>query len=151
MVLNYKTVSFTELSTQDLYQLLQLRSAVFVLEQNCAYLDIDDLDQQATHLLGFASESTLVAYARILKPQLCNNTHCSIGRVVVKKNMRQHRLGHQIMQYAIKQALSLYPNMPIQISAQTYLTSFYESLGFVNTGHFYLEDEIPHQEMVYKP
>lgn len=151
MDLIYKTVSFQELSNLDLYQVLKLRSAVFVLEQNCAYLDIDDMDQQAFHLLVYNSTSELVAYARILTPEQCENKYCSIGRVVVKKTQRKHQFGRHLMQYAIKQSLTLFPEVPLLISAQTYLSSFYHSLGFVNTGHFYLEDDIPHQEMEYQP
>ena len=151
MGLNNQLLSFAELTVNQLYHILQLRSEVFVLEQNCAYLDLDGLDQQALHLLSFDDRQQLVAYARILSPEQNQNAFSSIGRVVVSKKMRQQHLGRHLMEHAIEITLQKFPNLPIQISAQTYLSKFYQSLGFVNTGHFYLEDDIPHQEMIYQP
>lgn len=147
----YQLHTFTELSNTDLYQIMQLRSAVFVLEQNCAYLDLDDLDQQSLHLYKKADgDKNIIAYARILLPEQCNNTHSSIGRVVVQPDHRHDRIGHALMQAAIQICREHFPQHPIKIAAQTYLTHFYQQLGFVNTGHFYLEDQISHQEMVYQ-
>ncbi len=153
MVLNesaFKLQSFHELSNHDLYQILQLRSAVFVLEQNCAYQDLDDLDQQALHLYKKIDNYEIIAYTRILSPDQCNENHSSIGRVVVKQEQRQHKYGYALMQAAIQATLKHFPKHPIKISAQSYLTHFYQNLGFINTGHFYLEDQIPHQEMIYR-
>lgn len=153
MVLNnsaFKLCTFTALSSADLYQIMQLRCAVFVLEQNCAYQDLDGLDQQALHLYKKAENNEIVAYARILTPQQGEDTHSSIGRVVVKQNQRHANIGHALMQTAINTALKQFPKHPIKISAQSYLYNFYQQLGFVNSGRFYLEDQIPHQEMVYQ-
>ncbi len=149
MVLNYKFQQFTELNIDDLYQILKLRSAVFVLEQQCPYQDLDDMDQQAWHLFG-KDKSEVVVYARILTPNQLNQQNSSIGRVVVSDKHRDQQLGRELMQQAIVLTLEKFPAHPIKISAQTYLTEFYQSLGFVNTGYFYLEDDIPHQEMVYQ-
>ena len=151
MTLNDQLLTFTELTVDQLHQILQLRSQVFVLEQNCAYQDIDDLDQQALHLIISEENQPIIAYARILSPAEYNNKYSSIGRVVVAESMRQQKLGRQLMQMAIEHAKRLFPKVPIEISAQTYLSKFYQSLGFVNTGHFYLENDIPHQEMIFKP
>ncbi len=143
--------TFTELSSTDLYQIMQLRSAVFVLEQNCAYQDLDDLDQKSLHLYRKAGKGEIIAYARILTPEQCDHTHSSIGRVVVKQQYRHENMGQTLMQAAIQETLKHFPKVPIKISAQTYLTHFYQQLGFINTGHFYLEDQISHQEMLYQP
>ncbi|MEZ5471235.1 MAG: GNAT family N-acetyltransferase [Marinicella sp.] len=151
MILNNQLLTFPELTVNQLYQILRLRSEVFVQEQNCAYLDVDGLDQQALHLLSFDETQQLVAYARILTPEQNQNAFSCIGRVVVSKKKRQQNLGYHLMEQAIHQTLQKFPNLPIKISAQTYLSKFYQSLGFINTGHFYLEDNIPHQEMVYQP
>jgi len=143
--------TFNELSNTDLYQIIQLRSEVFVLEQTCAYQDLDGLDQQALHLYKKADNQEVMAYARILPPEQCGGSHSSIGRVVVKKNKRHEKIGQALMQAAIKTTLQKFPQHLIKISAQTYLSEFYQKLGFVNTGQFYLEDQIPHQEMYYQP
>lgn len=149
--LNFQVHSFAELSNTELYQILQLRSAVFVLEQNCAYQDIDGLDQQALHLFKKNDRGNdIIAYARILKPEQCDHSHCSIGRVVVKQDLRHLNIGRALMQAAIQISCERFPSSPIKISAQSYLTDFYQQLGFINTGYFYLEDQISHQEMLYQ-
>ncbi|TDR23785.1 GNAT family N-acetyltransferase [Marinicella litoralis] len=147
---SYVLKQFDQINTLDIYQILKLRSAVFVSEQNCAYLDLDDIDQQALHLFQKSDDNHIIAYARILPPALSNGQFTSIGRVVVAQSHRQLKLGRALMEAAIDQAQNLYPDHPIKISAQTYLTRFYQSLGFINTGVYYLEDDIPHQEMVYQ-
>ncbi len=144
--MNFQVLNFNELDGHQLYQLLQLRSEVFVLEQACAYQDIDGEDATATHLMGW-DQGVLVAYARMLPAK---NGHISIGRVVVKASHRHMKLGVQVMQRAIKWCQNHHPKRTIEISAQTYLTHFYQKLGFDNTGHFYLEDDIPHQTMVLR-
>ena len=147
----FQLKTFAELNNQELYQILQLRNQVFVVEQTCAYQDLDGLDDSALHLFSKADNNQIISYARILIPNQCNNTHCSIGRVVVSAEFRQLKLGRLLMQTAIEHARQQFPKIPLKISAQTYLTHFYLSLGFVNTGHFYLEDLIPHQEMIFQP
>lgn len=147
----FNLLHFSEINSHDMYQILRLRSEVFVLEQNCAYLDMDNIDQQALHLYQKSPSGEVISYARILPPNLLNNQQSSIGRVVVAKEHRQEKLGYALMLTAIEHTKKLFPDHPIQISAQTYLTQFYQRLGFINTGHFYLEDDIPHQEMIYQP
>ncbi len=147
----FSTVDFQDLNTTELYQVLALRSEVFVLEQQCAYQDMDGLDAQCHHILGQLKDGQVIAYARILPPELTQNETVSIGRVVVAADHRKENMGKQLMLFSIKAAQNLFPNHQIEISAQSYLTHFYQNLGFVNTGNFYLEDDIPHQTMIYRP
>ena len=138
--------SFEELTTNELYQLLQLRSEVFVVEQDCAYQDVDGKDQEALHLMIFDSK-TLVAYARIFKPGAYLEMAC-VGRVVVKAAHRGKSLGNQLMKSAINTVQEKFHTSEIGLSAQTYLTKFYDDLGFQAVGEEYLEDGIPHILMV---
>ena len=138
--------AFDELSTTELYQLINLREKVFVVEQKCYYLDADNNDQQSWHLLHYIN-GTLAAHLRILPP---NTTYKqpSIGRVVVDKDFRKKNLGKEIMTEAIAFLNKKYIDTPIKIGAQTYLNTFYKSLGFSNEGQEYLEDGIPHIHMI---
>nr|WP_294935138.1 GNAT family N-acetyltransferase [uncultured Flavobacterium sp.] len=136
---------FKALSLSELYQILQLRSEVFVVEQNCVYQDIDGKDQKALHVLGMY-EGILVAYARLFRPgDYFENA--SIGRVIVKPSFRDKKWGHDLMTAAIKGVSEEFGTDRITISAQLYLQKFYESHGFVQTSEMYLEDDIPHIEM----
>ncbi|MGZ0015720.1 GNAT family N-acetyltransferase [Yeosuana sp. AK3] len=138
--------AFNELTTQELYDILQLRSEVFVVEQNCVYQDIDGKDQKALHILGFKNNQ-LVAYTRIFKPgDYFENA--SIGRVVVAKNQRQHQYGYDIMKVSIEAVEKHFKETLIKISAQAYLKGFYNNLGFNEIGEEYLEDDIPHIAMI---
>ena len=143
-----KTVikSFSELTTEELYQLLQLRSEVFVVEQDCVYQDIDDKDQIALHVLGYKGDK-LVAYTRVFKSGDYFD-EASIGRVVVRKNERNHSYGYDIMKASIGVITNKFKTSDIRISAQTYLTNFYNNLGFKKVGEEYLEDGIPHINML---
>lgn len=136
---------FQELSIQELYQLLQLRSEVFVVEQNCVYQDIDGKDEKALHLLGIF-ENDIVAYVRIFKPGDYFE-EASIGRVVVKQKYRDRKWGYDLMHEAIAATKSELNETNITISAQLYLQKFYENLGFVKTSEVYLEDDIEHVQM----
>ncbi len=145
-MLNIKTKSFKELRTQELYKLLQLRSEVFVVEQDCVYQDIDGKDQKALHILGFENE-TLVAYTRIFKSgDYFENA--SIGRVVVAETKRDKQYGKLIMEASIKAIKDNFSTNKITISAQVYLKKFYSDLGFKADGEEYLEDNIPHIKMI---
>lgn len=136
---------FNELSLQELYSLLKLRSHVFVVEQNCVYQDIDGKDEKALHLLG-EFDGQIVAYARLFKAgDYFDNA--SIGRVVIHPDFRDKKWGHQMMQAAIAGIESNFDTNKITISAQLYLQKFYESHAFVQTSEMYLEDDIPHIEM----
>ncbi len=136
---------FEALSTTELYQILQLRSEVFVVEQNCVYQDVDGKDLKAFHVLGY-QDNILVAYARLFRPNDYFE-ESSIGRVIVKASHREQKLGHDLIRTAIETIASLFQETRITISAQLYLQRFYESHGFVKQGESYLEDDIPHIEM----
>lgn len=138
---------FGELSTAELYELLQLRSQVFVVEQKCIYQDIDGKDGKAIHLLGKVDGKT-VAYLRIFKSGDYFET-TSIGRVVVGEASRKKGYAKTIMQAAMAYILSTLNDKKVTLSAQTYLTRFYSDLGFKEVGTSYLEDGIPHTKMVY--
>ena len=146
MKVSFKT--FSELTTKELYQILQLRSEVFVVEQNCVYQDIDGKDEKAIHIIGVV-QNKIVAYTRCFKPDEYFK-EASIGRVVVKKNERKLKRGNQIMIHSIKAIETLYQTKTIIISAQSHLISFYNNLGFYSVGNEYLEDGIPHIEMIKK-
>ena len=133
---------FNELTVQQLYDMLQLRSEVFVVEQDCVYQDIDGYDDKAYHVL-FYDQNILVAYSRILPPGTYFD-ELSIGRVIVKESHRKLKLGHQLMDTSIEFSLKVYSSSIIKISAQQYLIKFYESHGFHIHGEGYLEDGIPH-------
>ncbi|WP_405370117.1 GNAT family N-acetyltransferase [Nonlabens sp. Asnod2-A12] len=138
--------SFNDYSTLELYNVMQLRSEVFVVEQDCVYQDLDGKDKEAMHILGYKDQE-LAAYTRIFKPGDYFEK-ASIGRVVVSPKMRGLAYGQKIMTASIDYCKDQgYPS--IQISAQCYLHKFYTDLGFVSQGEKYLEDGIPHQEMVY--
>lgn len=138
--------SWTELSLDDLYALLRLRAAVFVVEQNCPYQDLDDQDQGAMHLLGRDEAGELVAYVRAFEPGRVY-AEITIGRVVASGGRRGERLGSRLMEEAIRQSLATWGGLPIKLSAQAHLERWYRSLGFEVCGEGYLEDGIPHLPM----
>lgn len=144
----WQTLSFTELSTAQLYEILQLRVEVFVVEQNCAYPELDGKDclAQTRHLLGTDSQGQLQAYARLLAPGV-SYAEPSIGRVVVHAAARGQGIAQQLMLQAIEQCGQLWPQQPITIGAQQYLLGFYQALGFRAVSAGYLEDGIPHIDM----
>lgn len=141
--------SFDELTNTELYQLLRLRQEVFVVEQDCPYLDTDGIDYVAYHLMGF-DKAGMAAYARILDPGVRYEEVC-ISRVVTAQRIRRAGAGRLLMSESIARIEAHYGNVPIRISAQAYLQDFYESFGFETTGKEYLEDDIPHKEMLRVP
>jgi len=152
MNIDWQLLTFDELSTNELYRVMGLRQNVFVVEQNCAYLDCDNKDQDSHHLLGRiknSSSTELVAYLRILKPNIPTEAP-HIGRVVCRKDVRQSGLGKELVQRGIDHCVILFPGKPIKISAQQYLVNFYTNLGFQISGPPYDEDGIPHVGMVSK-
>ncbi|MGS2762662.1 GNAT family N-acetyltransferase [Sinomicrobium sp. M5D2P9] len=137
---------FNELTLQELYDILQLRSEVFVVEQDCVYQDIDGKDGKALHVIG-KKEGRIVAYTRLF-PGGTYFEEASIGRVVVSKSERQYGYGHDIIKASIEAVKNHFGENKIKISAQEYLVRFYEKHGFVKIGEGYLEDGIPHIAMV---
>lgn len=145
-MLDIKVKFFNELTTKELYDVLQLRSEVFVVEQDCVYQDIDGKDEKALHIIG-VKNSKIVAYTRIFNAGDYFDD-CSIGRVVVAQNERQFKYGYAIMNASINAIKLHYKTTKIKISAQTYLKRFYNNLEFFEHGEGYLEDGIPHILMV---
>ncbi len=138
--------SFSELTTAELYAILQLRSEVFVVEQDCVYQDLDGKDQKALHICGF-KENVLVAYTRVFQAgDYFKNP--SIGRVVVKADYRAYGYGKAIMIASINAMEKRFGKGIIELSAQTYLLKFYNDLKFKKIGEEYLEDGIPHVRML---
>ena len=147
-MLTFKIKRFNELSTEELYKLLQLRSEVFVVEQNCVYQDIDGKDTKALHVLGFY-ENEIVAYTRLFDKGYYFD-EASIGRVVVSQKVRTKNFGHDLMKVSIEAIEKEFKTSNITISAQEYLKKFYETHHFQQTSEMYLEDDIPHIEMKRK-
>jgi len=149
MKIQWQLKSFEELTAHQLYQLLRLRSEVFVVEQQCIFLDMDNKDQQCYHLLGWKGE-LLAASTRLVPPGI-SYTEMSIGRVVSSPLVRGTGIGRELMEVSVKACYELWGKAPIRIGAQCYLEKFYQSLGFEPEGEIYLEDGIPHIEMVKMP
>lgn len=147
-MLTFSCVPFQDLSLQELYEILALRADVFVVEQECCYLDLDGNDQKSLHLLG-KSSNQIVAYARILPQGISYSDALSIGRIVTHPHHRGKQYGHQLVKRAIEESTTRFPEQPIKISAQAHLEQFYNSHDFVHTGERYLEDGIPHIAMRY--
>ncbi|MDA9342047.1 GNAT family N-acetyltransferase [Flavobacteriaceae bacterium] len=146
--MNVVIKKFNDLSTIELYEILQLRSKVFVVEQDCVYQDIDGNDQKALHIIG-TIENKIIAYTRCFRPGDYFR-EASIGRVVVKESQRKFKRGNQIMNKSIKAIEDHYKTNTIKISAQCYLNKFYTNLQFKPIGEKYLEDGIPHIYMIRK-
>ena len=146
--MNVAIKKFKDLSPLELYEILQLRSEVFVVEQDCVYQDIDGNDQKALHIIG-TIENKIIAYTRCFRPGDYFR-EASIGRVVVKESQRKFKRGNQIMNKSIKAIEDHYKTNTIKISAQCYLNKFYTNLQFKPIGEKYLEDGIPHIYMIRK-
>jgi ElaA protein len=144
--ITWQLKKFEELTGIEVYEILRLRSEVFVVEQNCVFLDMDNNDQQSHHLQGRVG-NILIAYVRILPPGLSYHEP-SIGRVVSSPSYRNKGAGIELMQHAIASTYTLYGEQPIKIGAQLYLKRFYENLGFAQCSEVYMEDDIPHIKMI---
>lgn len=138
--------SYSELTKEELYNILRIRSEVFVVEQRIAYQDLDYKDQKAIHIMGYVTNE-LVAYTRIFKPNDYFE-YASIGRVLVTKQYRRFDYGKEIMKVSIDAVEKYFNETKIKISAQLYLKRFYTNLGFEAYGDVYMEDEIPHTAML---
>jgi ElaA protein len=146
MELNWMYKYFNELLPAELYAVMQLRNEVFVVEQNCVYQDADEKDLEGFHLMGWDG-AKLVAYTRILPPGIAYAAEASIGRVVTSPAYRGTGAGRQLMELSIVKTMEQFDVKTIKIGAQLYLEKFYQSLGFVQCGPGYLEDDIPHIPM----
>jgi ElaA protein len=146
-MINWSFKKFDNLTPNELYSVLQLRNEVFVVEQNCVFQDADNKDQDSHHLMGWDDE-VLVAYSRIVPPGIAYDSFPSIGRVVTSPKLRRSGIGKILMQQSIEHLQKLLGESSIKLGAQLYLKNFYESFGFVQSSDVYMEDGIPHIEMV---
>jgi len=144
--MQWKIKPFDALSCREVYELLKLRSKIFVVEQKCLFLDMDDFDYQSYHLLGM-EQDRLVAYVRIAPPGVIYEEG-SIGRVVADASARTKGIGRIMMKKALDHYDEMFPGQPNKIMAQYYLILFYESLGYVKKGNPYWEDQILHIDML---
>ncbi|MFT6807788.1 MAG: ElaA protein [Saprospiraceae bacterium] len=147
--ISFYSKSFDQLSTIELYKVLQLRQKVFVVEQDCPYLDTDDLDQVAMHIIGMDALGEIHAYARILPVNTSYTEYASIGRIITSLESRGTGLGGRLMEESLALCRQLHPQ-DIKMSAQTYAEEFYKKYDFKSVGVGYLEDGIPHIGMVVK-
>lgn len=148
MIVSWQIKHYSELSVSEFHDLIALRIAVFVVEQDCPYQELDGKDKMAYHLIGKNGEGDIVATARILPPGV-SYTEVSIGRVVSSPEVRKSGLGRQLIAEAHKFIHDEFGlNTPIRLFAQTHLKGYYELFGYVETSKNYLEDGIPHTEML---
>jgi ElaA protein len=145
MKIEWTVKPFESLSANELYDMLRLRSEIFVVEQNCVYLDMDGKDKKGLHLIGIFN-GQIVAYSRLLEPGI-SFENASIGRVVVDATFRNRKWGHNLMQESIAGIKNHFNETKITIGAQFHLKNFYEYHGFAQSSEIYLEDGIPHIEM----
>ena len=144
----FNCLPFQKFSLNELYDVMALRQEVFVVEQNCPYLDADGKDPDCYHLLGYEANGQLVAYTRLIPPGLVYEHYAAFGRVVTSPIVRGKGFGRLLMDATLEWIQQLYGNHPVKISAQSYLIPFYESYCFSKVGEPYLEDNIPHVAMV---
>lgn len=144
--MNYLIKPFNELTAPEFYQIAKLRVAVFVVEQQCPYQEIDDIDPDALHTWLAADDGTILGYTRLYAE--AGTAH--IGRVLTAPAARGTGVGHRLLEESITATQAAFPGLPIVIGAQAHLQAFYESHGFRQTSEVYLEDDIPHIEMVLK-
>lgn len=141
----WQLASFAELTAGELYALLALREAVFVVEQRCAYQELDGLDQDALHLVAWEG-AQVAACLRLLAPGV-KRPGPVIGRVLTRADLRGHGLGGELMRRGLAEAALRWPGQPVHISAQAHLQGFYGALGFATISDPYDEDGIPHVGM----
>jgi ElaA protein len=147
-MMKIKCLPFYQLNLDEIYTSMALRQEVFVVEQDCPYLDADGKDQEAWHMMGWDEEGDLVAYTRLLPKGISYENYASIGRVISSSKVRGKGAGKEIMIASIEACKKLFPNQKVKISAQVYALTFYRNLGFEVVGEEYLEDDIPHMSMI---
>ena len=138
------SISFTYLTTNQFFELLKLRISVFVVEQNCPYQELDDLDLISDHFFG-SLDGKVIALGRVYRKL----DTVYIGRIAVKRKYRKNGYARKIMEFILQDVKTKFHGLIIELSAQEYLINFYASLGFVSQGDTYLEDGIPHIKMTY--
>lgn len=143
----WEVLSWSDLTKESLHDILQVRTQVFVVEQNCPYQEVDGKDKHSIHVLGRTKEEGIVAYARIPAPGISYN-EVSIGRVLTHESTRGSGIGKELMSKTLNAIRSSYGKVAVRISAQQYLLKFYSGFGFEQKGEMYLEDDIPHIEML---
>ncbi|HUR91123.1 MAG TPA: GNAT family N-acetyltransferase [Gemmatimonadaceae bacterium] len=139
--------SFQELTPDELYDICALRQTVFVVEQNCAYLDADGRDRRSRHLYTRDASGLLIAYLRLVEPGV-KYPEPSLGRVITHPGVRRTGVGRALMAEGLRGAAEYFPGSAIRIGAQLWAEEFYRSLGFERVGEEYIEDDIPHVEML---
>lgn len=133
---------FEELTTLELFKIYELRSMVFVVEQNCVYHDVDTIDLEAIHIMKWDKEDTLVAYARVYHTSMLH-----IGRVIVRLQYRGQKIGYELLTTVLKMTDRQFPSQKIRVEAQSYLEKFNASFGFETVSDEYLLDGLPHIDM----
>ena len=146
-MISFISKNFQALTTEELYKILALRAEVFVVEQNCPYLDVDGKDQKSIHVLGYLNNQ-LIAYARVLAQGISYKEYASIGRIVTSPAFRGKNHGHALVDFSIEVCKKNFSAQAVKISAQAHLEKFYNEHGFKATGESYLEDDIPHIGMI---
>ncbi|MBP7821751.1 MAG: GNAT family N-acetyltransferase [Saprospiraceae bacterium] len=141
---------FDNLSIHELYDIMSLRQSVFIVEQNCVYLDADFKDKASWHLMMLDDKHQIVGYARLLPEGISYQDYTSIGRVITSYETRNLGLGKILMAKAVEETIKLFGPTPIKIGAQAHLERFYNTFGFIREGDNYMEDGIPHTIMVRK-
>lgn len=142
--------SFSNLSTEQIYDAMKLRQDVFVIEQNCIYNDFDGYDKKAMHFLIY-KDDMLAAYSRIFAPNIKYQNESSIGRILVSKSHRGGTLGKLLIKESIEYCIKQFPDSVIRIEAQAALEKYYSDLGFLSDSEVYAVDDIPHLQMIYNP
>jgi ElaA protein len=148
--MNWTVQKIVSMDATTLYEIIKLRFDVFIIEQSCFYEEFDNKDLEAVHVYGRDDRDKIIAYLRILEPGV-SFAEVSIGRVVVSSEYRKEGIGRDLMQMGLKAVRDLYGDVPVRISAQAYLQAFYRSLGFETQSEIYMEDDIPHIEMLFNP
>ncbi len=150
MEITYQVIPYHQLTRDQLYAILRLRAEVFVVEQDCVYQDLDDKDQKAVHVLGFAANGQLAAYTRLVGKGVSYPDYASIGRVITAAFARGKGLGRPLMLTSIEMLYEHFGRQAIKIGAQAHLQAYYGSIGFEGVGEVYDEDGIPHRAMILK-
>lgn len=140
---------FKKLSLIEFHDVIALRIAVFIVEQNCPYQELDGKDFKAIHVIGKDNKGKIIATARIL-PKGITYDEVAIGRVVTAQSIRHLKKGHKLMNVCMTYIKDNYPNENVKLSAQSHLVNYYGAHGFTETGKYYLEDDIPHSEMLFE-